>query len=155
MPKGVYERRPLKERFEAKVKAVESGCHEWQSTLHRDGYGKFWLETGQVQAHRVAYQIYKGEIADGLWVLHTCDNRKCVNPDHLYLGTAKQNTNDMHKRARNVGRTKYSMELVEKARALYADGRSQQSIADELGIHQTTISKFIRGVQHRLKRSLT
>lgn len=155
MPKGVYERKPLEARFLEKVKMMESGCHEWQSTLHRDGYGKFWLETGQVQAHRVAYQIHKGEIPDDKWVLHTCDNRKCVNPEHLYLGTPKQNAKDMHDRARFVGRTKYGIEIVEKAKAMYAEGLSQQSIADELGIHQTTISKFIRGAQNRLKRSET
>ena len=155
MPKGVYPRKSLKDRFEEKVKAMESGCHEWQSTLHRGGYGKIWLETGQAPAHRVAYQIYKGEIPEDKWVLHTCDNRKCVNPDHLYLGTPKQNVKDMHDRRRNVGRTKYSIEIVEKARAMYAEGRSQQSIADELGIHQTTISKFIRGAQNRLKEKQT
>lgn len=151
MPKGVYQRKSLKERFEAKVVAVDSGCHEWQSTIHRDGYGKFWHETGQIQAHRMAYMIHKGEIPDGQWVLHKCDNRKCVNPDHLYLGDAKQNCADMHSRGRNVGRMKYSMELVEKAKAMYAEGRSQQSIADELGINQTTISKYVRGAQKRLK----
>lgn len=153
MPKGVYARKPLKERFEAKVKKMENGCHEWQSTLHRDGYGKFWHETGQVQAHRMSYQIHHGEVPDGMWVLHRCDNRKCVNPEHLYLGDAKQNAQDMHNRGRAVGRLVYGVEAVERARQLYAEGRSQQSIADELGIHQTTISKYIRGAQKRLKES--
>lgn len=151
MPKGVYPRKSLKARFEAKVAVVESGCHEWQSTIHRDGYGKFWHETGQVQAHRMAYQIYKGEVPEGLWVLHKCDNRKCVNPEHLYLGDAKQNVSDMHTRGRFVGRTKFGLDLVEKAKAMYAEGRSQQAIADELGINQTTVSKYIRGAQKRLK----
>lgn len=149
MPKGVFPRKGLRERFEAKVKAVNSGCHEWQSTLHRDGYGKFWYEGGQVQAHRVAYLIYKGEVPDGMWVLHSCDNRKCVNPDHLYLGDAKKNTADMFSRGRAIGNTQHDIAKVEKALRLYAEGRSQQSIADELGIHQTTISKYLRGVQRR------
>ena len=139
------------ERFLAKVKAVESGCHEWQSTLHRDGYGKFSLNNKQTAAHRVSYLLQKGEIPKGLWVLHTCDNRKCVNPAHLYLGTAKQNTRDMMERCAWHGNMKYPFESVQLAKKLYQEGWSQQKIADHLGIHQTQVSKYIRGKQRILK----
>ena len=61
MPKGKYPQISLQTRFEAKVKKMESGCHEWQSTIHRDGYGKIWWDGRQVQAHRVAYMIYTGD----------------------------------------------------------------------------------------------
>lgn len=151
MPKGKYPRIDVKTRFEQKVDVKESGCHLWKSTLHRDGYGKFWHIGGQIQAHRIAYMIYVGDIPEGQWVLHKCDNRLCVNPEHLYLGDAKQNTADMHNRGRAVGNTRYSIELINQAINLHGLGLSQQKIADTLGIHQTTISKYIRRAQNRLK----
>jgi hypothetical protein len=130
---------------------MPSGCHEWQSTLHRDGYGKIWLNGAQIQAHRVAYRLYKGEDPGDKWVLHTCDNRKCVNPDHLFLGDAKANTLDMHSKGRNVGRTTVPMETVEQCQRMYSEGYSQQKIADHFGINQATVSKYIRRAQARLR----
>jgi hypothetical protein len=150
MPKGKYPRASLQARFDAKVKRTESGCHEWQSTFHRDGYGKFWHVDRQVQAHRMAYMIYKGDPGDQ-WVLHKCDNRKCVNPEHLYLGTPAQNTSDMFERGRAIGNTRTSLDVVQRAQAFYALGFSQQKIADMLGIYQTTISKYVRNAQKRLQ----
>lgn len=150
MPKGKYPRASLQTRFEAKVKKMESGCHEWQSTLHRDGYGKFWDGRSQTQAHRMAYSIYKGDPADH-WVLHRCDNRKCVNPEHLYLGDAAQNTKDMFNRGRAIGNARANLDTVLRAQAFYALGFSQQKIADMLGLYQTTISKYVRNAQKRLQ----
>jgi len=69
---------PIK-RFLAKVVKVESGCHEWISTKHRDGYGKFYYEGKQLQAHRMSYKLFVGP-TNGLWVLHKCDNRKAPYP---------------------------------------------------------------------------
>ena len=131
-------------RFLSKVKIVESGCHEWQSTLHRDGYGKFWFAKKQTQSHRVSYILQIGEIPNGLWVLHKCDNRKCVNPEHLYLGNAKQNMLDKVARCRWWGRMTIPFETVEACRKLYADGWSQQKIADHYGINQTQVSRYVR-----------
>ena len=135
------------ERFLAKVKPVESGCHEWQSTMHRDGYGKFYFKGKQVQAHRVAYLLQIGEIADKHYVCHKCDNRKCVNPAHLYAGTAKQNVRDKIERTAWHGNMRAPFEVVLKARELYKTGMTQQKIADLLGMHQTQISRYINGRQ--------
>lgn len=148
MAKGKYARASLEDRFKAKIKAVDSGCHEWQSTLHRDGYGKIWVVDRQVQAHRVAYQLYKGEVPDGLLVLHICDNRKCVNPEHLYLGDAKQNTADKIARCGWYGNMQYQFETIEKIREMYKTGNySQQQLADIFKIHQTQVSKYVRNKQ--------
>lgn len=92
-------RRPVSERFWAKVQKTQ-GCWLWTGAL-KDGYGKFGLRAGLVVfAHRWAYEQCVGEIRGGLWILHHCDNRACVRPDHLYAGTAEQNTADMLTRDR-------------------------------------------------------
>lgn len=91
----------MTERFWAKVRRGD-GCWEWQAAIRSgSGYGVFQLGVGkQAPAHRVAWTLTRGEIPEGLWVLHHCDNRRCVNPDHLYLGTAKDNCRDREVRRR-------------------------------------------------------
>jgi len=135
-----------KQRFLKFVKVVESGCHEWQSTLHWSGYGKFYYHGNQAQAHRVAYLLFVGAIPKGKLVLHKCDNRKCVNPDHLYLGNHQQNTADKMNRFNGLwGRMKYTTEQIKKCIDLYSQGWTQQKIADHMQIEQTSVSRFVRG----------
>ena len=144
-------RRSLEERFFEKVLVVSSGCHEWQSTIQADGYGRFWLDGRQHLAHRVSWKIRVGPIPNDKWVLHKCDNRRCVNLDHLYLGTPTQNVQDKIERCPWWGNMKIPYETVEEARRLYATGLSQQKVADILGIKQVQVSRYIRGAQ-RAKR---
>jgi len=80
--------------FEAKVDKDLVGCWEWQAGLGRGKYGKFMAGRETLRAHRVAYELYKGPIPDGLMVRHMCFNPKCVNPKHLEVGTAKDNAQD-------------------------------------------------------------
>ena len=135
-----------RDRFLAKVLVQQSGCHEWQSTFHRDGYGKFWFNGGQIQAHRMAWLIHRGDIPEGQWVLHRCDNRKCVNPEHLYLGDAKQNSQDRTTRLRY--KCRLSAEAVANIRRMYATGLySQTRLASDFGCQQGHISRVVRFAQ--------
>lgn len=81
------------------VKVPEAGCWIWVGTAGR--YGKFFHEGRPKDAHRAAWLVFKGPIPQGMRVCHSCDVPLCVNPDHLFLGTAKDNTLDMMKKGRH------------------------------------------------------
>ena len=134
-----------RKRFLEKVRKMETGCHEWQAGLHRDGYGKF-VEGGKtIQAHRIAYALFNGPIPSGAWVLHRCDNRKCVNPDHLFIGDSKMNIADMDSKQRRGTKSSLTYKDANEIKALLADRHSQQEIAEKFGVHQATISRIKLG----------
>lgn len=142
-----------KERFLKFVEKCDSGCHEWRSTIKTSGYGQFWNKKPET-AHRVAYKLFKGDIPEKKLVLHTCDNKICVNPEHLYAGTHKDNAKDMHKRANKpLGRSKLSRVQVVEIRERYkARGITQTQLAKEYGVQQTAISRAILGQTYQSKQ---
>ncbi len=85
--------RTILERFEAKF--IKTGtCWLWTGATGHFGYGRFYIKKART-ASRVSYELYKGEIPKGMLVCHSCDVPACVNPEHLWLGTHKDNTKDM------------------------------------------------------------
>lgn len=101
MAKGVAA--PAPERFNQFFSRTDTGCWEWTGGLFKHfPYGKFNAGNQRtVYAHRFSYELHKGEIPEGMQVLHECDNPRCVRPDHLFLGTQLDNMRDMIAKGRN------------------------------------------------------
>jgi hypothetical protein len=141
----------------AKVKVNDhSGCWEWTASKQRGGYGQIMIggKAGKPKrAHRVSYEMFCGEIPDGLHVLHKCDNRACVNPDHLFLGTNADNQADMDSKGRRVsvglrGEANNGSKL--KADDVVAIRSSQGSLthnalAAQFGISRSQVQNIIYG----------
>ena len=89
----------VKARFFDKFDKVDSGCWEWNATL-RNGYGALKVEKKTCGAHRVSWMIHNGNIPSGVCICHRCDNPKCVNPAHLFMGTHSDNMKDAYEKGR-------------------------------------------------------
>jgi len=95
---------PIEERFFRQIEKTDS-CWIWKGRLVGKGYGSIGLGgkgAKQVLAHRLSYEIHKGQIPEGMVIMHSCDNPRCVNPDHLEAGTQSQNIKDAFARMRKV-----------------------------------------------------
>lgn len=131
--------KPVDERFWAKVNKQgpivrpELGpCWEWTASLNSKGYGKMNVggyEAKYQAAHRISWELVRGKIPDNLKVLHRCDNTKCVNIDHLFLGTQADNLRDMHNKGRapkinNSGEKnpRYGVKVGDETKKKISDG---------------------------------
>lgn len=143
---------PIATRFWKHVKKTDQ-CWEWIGAVTRKkkGYGRI-NENGKMRvAHRVAYELCIGPIPEGMRVLHSCDNSRCVNPDHLFLGTQQDNMIDCSKKDRlNSKRgeghhaAKLTREDVQKLRLLYPTGRyTQVQLAKMFGVTRENIQLIL------------
>lgn len=144
----------IRERFWRYVKKNKGGgCWIWTGSRIRRGYGQFMVGRKNMKAHRVSFMIIHGNPnPQNLLVLHKCDNPPCVNPAHLFLGTAKQNVEDMFSKGRQHdrkgeknGQSKLSSEEVLKICRLLKGGTSQSRVAALFGLNQTTVGDISRG----------
>lgn len=143
-------------RFESQFTKT-AGCWVWKACKR---YGTFSYRGKDVAAHRFAYRIYVGQIPNKLQVCHSCDNPKCVNPNHLFLGTQKDNLDDMLSESRDNrtgpitsakgerhGRHKLTKsQVLEIRRRHLRTGyykSNSQSLAEEFGVDYTMINKIV------------
>lgn len=146
----------MREMLERKVIKKE-GCWGWKASLTRFGYGEMHIgkrgvDYKHVNAHRVAYMVYKGEIPKGRFICHTCDNRSCCNPLHLFIGTPMDNMHDMIKKGRKkvlVGSecpwAKINEETVLEVLELCKSGFNCAEIGKKLNICKKQVSDIKRG----------
>ena len=130
-------------RFWAQVDK-QGACWRWMGKTTAKGYGSYYARHGKLtfyRAHKYVWFLTHGPTVGDLWVLHTCDNPWCVNPDHLWLGTNRDNMDDKvakgrHNHGETHGRAKLTDDLVLEIRA---SDLPTQEWADRLGVHYTTI----------------
>lgn len=170
--------RPVLERFFEKINKNGpviyphlTPCWEWLGSIDIGGYGYFGIgsrktEQRTVKAHKFMWQLYNIAIPEGLFVLHRCDNRKCVNPDHLWLGTHQDNMDDMvakgrqvhgerrvaiaksippEKRARgeDLPNHKLTWDQVEEIRKKYMAGATRAALGRGYGVSATSIFHIV------------
>lgn len=134
---------------------LQDDCWIWQRSKDKDGYGYIKKDKKTHKAHRISYEIHNGPVPEDKWVLHTCDNPSCVNPEHLWLGTAQENNDDMVAKGRqnHVGwaangeknpNSKLTQEDVDWIRANYKWGKGPE-FAEKFGVGAFMINRIVRG----------
>jgi hypothetical protein len=132
------------------------GCWLWDIAKTQNGYTTIRIpgtKTKKVSGHRIAWVLFNGPIPPSMFVLHHCDTKACVRPDHLYLGTPKENMRDKivrqrtnHPYGERSGSAKLSNEDVIDIRHRYSEGTLQKSLANEYRVDQSTISDIVRKI---------
>jgi antitoxin component HigA of HigAB toxin-antitoxin module len=147
-------------RFWGKVQRTDS-CWFWLGSRQSNGYGRVMVNYARIPAHRQAWVYTNGTIPMGMWILHKCDTPLCVRPEHLFLGTPKDNTQDMLRKGRFVaGRratgekhhnhtlTDVQVQEIHDIRETY--GSTQQEIARRFGVSQSHVSSILLGKSRTL-----
>jgi hypothetical protein len=149
---------PVETRFWNKVQKgtaehSKTECWLWTGAVTSNGYGNFSRDAKQQKAHRVAWELTNGRIPDGLYLCHHCDVKRCVRPDHLFLGTHTENMQDAVSKNQNAfgvrhGRRKLTEAQVREIRETYQPwvrSRSLRALAKRFGVQVFTVSAIVNG----------
>lgn len=145
---------PIAERFWPKVQKTDDlfSCWLWMASMKPNGYGQFGMNDSSPElAHRVAYRLTYGDFDPSLYVCHHCDNRRCVRPTHLFLGTNTDNMRDAIRKGRMVfskigsenPNAKLTDDQVREMRRLYAEGWLQSELARHFDVCESTANHAI------------
>ena len=148
----------FQERILSKISVDENGCWNWTGCKNSEGYGKLTIGSRSdgtrrtVKAHRASYAAFVGEIPAGKDICHKCDNPSCVNPEHLFPGTEKDNVADMDAKGRrgfvlseNHPKAKLTEKDVIEARELRKQGFSYYKLAKMYGVYRETMRRAVLG----------
>jgi hypothetical protein len=148
-------RRPIAERLLANSRVVALGCFEWMGDRTGKGYGRLQIDGTKYLAHRLSYETFRGPVPKGMLVCHHCDNRSCVNPCHLFVGSNADNMADMVAKGRqnkckgeSNGRAKLDEPTVLAIRR--ENGATNKQIAERYGatVHQVNDIRSGRTWKH-------
>lgn len=159
------------DRFNAKwMPEPNTGCWLWIASVYRFGYGQIWdVAIGRATtAHRVSWELHCGPVPAGMFVCHRCDTPACVNPDHLFLGTAAENNADRdakgrargneHRRGQrpyNPRNCRLSPSAAAEVILLHFLGMSLRRIARRMGVHRNTIWYIAKRHAEKMGRGST
>lgn len=147
-PETMFRQASLSDKLRMGRKVMPNGCWEWQRALNVTGYGTFRHHGKRHMAYRAAYERAYGPIPEGAYVCHSCDNRKCVNPEHLFISDHMGNMRDMrskgrHQRGERHFRAKLTADDVRQIRRRSAQGEGNPKLASEFGVSKSTISSIV------------
>lgn len=136
-------------RFISFIDKQSNGCWIWRGSKNSSGYGLFFIGKKSNLAHRISWEFTYGFSPDRLVVCHRCDNRACVNPEHLFLGDNKDNARDKMEKGRYVqayGNSKLTIDDVFEIRKLWIEEKySQTELAKKYGVGHSCINRIILG----------
>ncbi len=129
----------------------KEGCWDWNGQKDKDGYCDMTFEKRPMKGHRISWLLHKGPIPEGKWILHHCDMPSCTRPSHLFIGTPKDNWDDMVKKGRRIFKrgslcswAKLTERKVKKIRRLAAEGKTESWLAEKYDISMGVISDIKR-----------
>ena len=131
----------LREQLYRSLRKTKNGCWLWTLSVTSSGYGQMYVGRVAAPAHRMSWIVHNGPIPKGIFVCHKCDNPRCINPDHLFLGSHSDNMGDMTRKGRSTRgsknpRAKFTEAQIQEIRS---SKKSRKELAEKYGVWPETI----------------